>query len=81
MDVPLRNMEVPVIHRWHPAHTLRPLVDPQQARQVLGALNLLIAMSGRQTCLGIILQQARSEVASLLHSEEEARRLRSENAA
>ncbi len=49
-----------------------PLVDPQQARQLIGALGLLIALCGNRSCLGVILQQARSEIASLLHSEEQA---------
>jgi hypothetical protein len=49
------------------------LVNPLQARQVIGALGLLIALCGDRSCLGIILQQARSEIASLLHSEEQAR--------
>jgi hypothetical protein len=30
-------------------------------------------LCGNRSCLGIILQQARSEIASLLHSEEQAR--------
>jgi hypothetical protein len=49
----------------------RRLVDPHQARYVYGALGLLIAVVGNCSCLGIILQQARSEVASLLRSEEQ----------
>jgi len=57
------------------------LVNPGQARQVLGALGLLIALCGNRSCIGIILQQARSEIASLLHSEEQAGRLDSSHAA
>jgi hypothetical protein len=50
----------------------KQLLDPHQGRYVLGALGLLIAVVGQQSCLGIILQQARSEVASLLRSQEQA---------
>ena len=47
------------------------LLDPTQARSIAGVLALLIAMVGARSSLGIILQQARSEVLSLLHSQEE----------
>jgi len=46
------------------------LLDPQQARYVAGVLGMLIAVVGQRTCLGIVLQQARSEITSLLRSEE-----------
>jgi hypothetical protein len=57
------------------------LVNPQQAHQVMGALGLLIALCGNRSCLGIILQQARCEVASLLRSDEQARQLHETSAA
>jgi hypothetical protein len=47
------------------------LLDPKQARSIAGVLGMLIAMVGSRSSLGIILQQARSEVLSLLHSQEE----------
>ncbi|HEV3146924.1 MAG TPA: hypothetical protein VGZ47_23755 [Gemmataceae bacterium] len=47
------------------------LLDPKQARSIAGVLALLIAVVGPRSSLGIILQQARSEVLSLLHSQEE----------
>jgi hypothetical protein len=47
------------------------LLDPKQARSIAGVLALLIATVGPRTSLGIILQQARSEVLSLLHSQED----------
>jgi hypothetical protein len=53
------------------------LLDPNQARMVAGVLALLIATVGRFSSLGIILQQARSEVQSLLHSQEEEDRRKS----
>jgi hypothetical protein len=53
----------------------QPLVNPQQARQVMGALGLLIALCGSRSCLGMILQQARCEVSSLLRSDAQAQRL------
>lgn len=46
------------------------LVDPRQARTVAGVLAMLIRMVGPYTSLGIVLQQARSEVMSLVDSEE-----------
>jgi hypothetical protein len=46
------------------------LVDPRQARTVAGVLAMLIRMVGPYSSLGIVLQQARSEVISLVDSEE-----------
>jgi hypothetical protein len=66
-------MEVPMVNRLPQSY--QSLVNPKQAQQVLGALGLLIALCGHRSCMGIILQQARSEIASLLRSDEEARRL------
>ena len=51
------------------------LVDPRQARTVAGVLGVLIRMVGPCTSLGIVLQQARSEIVSLVQSEEAAERL------
>jgi hypothetical protein len=65
-------MEVPMVNRLPLSY--QALVNQKHARQVLGALGLLIALCGNRSCLGIILQQARSEIASLLRSDEEARR-------
>lgn len=48
------------------------LVDARQARTVAGVLAMLIRMVGPYTSLGIVLQQARSEVMSLVDSEEAA---------
>ena len=74
MDGPIgRNMEVPVDNRL--PTTSQPLVDPQQARQVMGALGLLIALCGIRSCLGMILQQACCEVSSLLWSAAQTQRL------
>jgi len=47
------------------------LVDSRQARAVAGVLGMLIRMVGAYSSLGIILQQARSEIVSLVRSEEE----------
>jgi len=46
------------------------LLDADQAKYVLGALSMLIAMVGARSCLGVVLQQARSEIGSLLRSDE-----------
>lgn len=45
------------------------LVNTRHALQVLGVLSLMIKTVSPETSLGIILQQARSEVASLLQSQ------------
>jgi hypothetical protein len=47
------------------------LVDSRQARAVVGVLGMLIRMVGAYSSLGIILQQARSEIVSLARSQEE----------
>ncbi len=52
-----------------PAESKR-LLDPHQARYVTGVLGMLIAVVGHRSCLGIVLQQARSEIISLLRSED-----------
>ena len=62
-----------MIAPYQPASDHR-LVNPGHARTVVGVLGLLIRTVGPHTSLGIVLQQARSEVASLLQSEEEASR-------
>ncbi len=57
------------------------LVNPGHARTVMGVLGLLIRTVGPCSSLGIVLSQARSEVGSLLQSEEAATRPRSRHAA
>ena len=57
------------------------LVNPNQARAVLGVLGLLIRTVGPCSSLGIVLQQAQNEVASLLQSEEDASRPQTRHAA
>ena len=53
------------------------LVDSRQARVVVGVLGLLIKMVGACSSLGIVLQQARSEIVSLVNSQEQGNRPRS----
>jgi hypothetical protein len=48
------------------------LIDSRQARAVVGVLSMLIRMVGAYSSLGIILQQARSEIVSLARSGEES---------
>jgi hypothetical protein len=43
-----------------------PLVNAAHARWVVGVLNMLIAVVGRTSLLGLILRQTRSEIASLV---------------
>ena len=50
------------------------LVDQGHARTVVGVLGLLIRMVGPCTSLGIVLQQARSEIVSLVESEKRSDR-------
>ena len=40
--------------------------NPAQARWLLGVLAMLTAVVGPRSCLGVILAQARGEIASLL---------------
>jgi hypothetical protein len=69
-----------MIAKFEPASEHR-LLDPKQARSFAGVLAVLTALAGPKTSLGIILQQARSEILSLLHSQEEEERQGSERRA
>jgi hypothetical protein len=48
------------------------LFDPRHARWLLGVLGTLIAVVGADNLLGVILRQARSEIASLIDAEPNA---------
>src|SRR5438067_12303363 len=65
LGVPLGTWRFHMIASYQ-SSSEHPLVNPGQARTVLGVLGLLIRMVGPCSSLGIVLQQARSEVASLL---------------
>jgi hypothetical protein len=45
------------------------LIDEKNAQLVLGVLSFLVRLVGPYTSIGVILQQARSEVASLVRSQ------------
>jgi hypothetical protein len=62
-------MEVPMKFA-QPSQSESRLVDSREARTVVGVLGMLIRMVGPCSSLGIVLQQARSEIVSLLQSEE-----------
>jgi hypothetical protein len=47
-------------------------IDAAQARRALGVLSSLAREAGQDSTLGLILQLARCEIASLLESEEAA---------
>lgn len=47
------------------------LVDEKNAQLVIGVLGFLIRMAGPYTSIGVILQQARSEIVSLLRSQQQ----------
>jgi hypothetical protein len=44
-----------------------------QAKWVMGVLSMLIAVVGRESLLGLILRQTRSEIASIVRNEEPER--------
>jgi hypothetical protein len=46
-----------------------PFFNLSHARWVVGVLNMLIAVVGRDSLLGLILRQARSEITSVIHDE------------
>jgi hypothetical protein len=46
------------------------LCDLRHARWLIGVLEMLIRVVGRQSLLGIILQQSRCEIISLVRDEE-----------
>jgi hypothetical protein len=64
-------MEVPM-NATQQSQTDTRLVDSREARTVVGVLGMLIRMVGPCSSLGIVLQQARSEIVSLVQSEENA---------
>ncbi len=45
------------------------LVDEKNAQLVVGVLGFLIRLAGPYSSIGVILQQARSEIVSLLRSQ------------
>jgi hypothetical protein len=46
-----------------------PFLNVPHARWVIGVLNMLIAVVGRDTLLGLLLRQTRSEIASIVREE------------
>jgi hypothetical protein len=65
--------------RTKPFHEETPFFSLPQARWVLGVLSMLIAVVGRDSLLGLILRQSRSEIASLVRQEGPARAAHPEN--
>jgi hypothetical protein len=47
-----------------------PFFNVSQAKWVVGVLSMLIAVVGRDSLLGLLLRQARSEINSLVREEE-----------
>jgi hypothetical protein len=60
-------------------HDEAPFFSVPQARWVLGVLSMLIAVVGRDSLLGLILRQTRSEIAGLVRDEGPARAAHPEN--
>lgn len=48
------------------------LVDEKNAQLVIGVLGFLIRLAGPYSSIGVILQQARSEITSLVRSQQQA---------
>jgi hypothetical protein len=55
--------------RPNPSANAAPFFNLGHARWVVGVLNMLIAVVGRDSLLGLILRQTRSEIASVIHDE------------
>ncbi len=56
--------------RMHPSPEEASFFNLSQAKWVVGVLSMLIAVVGKDSLLGLILRQARSEIASIVHDEE-----------
>jgi hypothetical protein len=61
-----RNKEVPDMARTKLSPEQLPFLNVSHARWVIGVLNLLVAVVGRDTLLGLLLRQTRSEIASVI---------------
>jgi hypothetical protein len=49
-----------------------PFFNLAQAKWVVGVLNMLVAVVGRDSLLGLLLRQTRSEINSVIRDEEPA---------
>jgi len=56
--------------RENPSSVQAPFFNLPHARWVIGVLRMLIAVVGRDSLLGLILRQARSEITSVVREEE-----------
>jgi hypothetical protein len=65
-------MEVPTMARMNPSHEEPCFFSLPQAKWVVGVLSMLIAVVGKESLLGLILRQTRSEIVSILRDEEPA---------
>lgn len=50
------------------------LIDPAQAQEIINVLGALIEAIGKDTAAAVVLQQARTEIASLAASEQMSHR-------
>ena len=55
--------------RVHPSSAQAPFFNLAHANWVVGVLKMLIAVVGRDSLLGLILRQTRSEITSLVREE------------
>jgi uncharacterized membrane protein len=56
--------------RVHPSSEDASFFSLSQAKWVIGVLGMLIAVVGRDSLLGLILRQTRSEITSIVRDEE-----------
>ena len=56
--------------RMNPSREEPSFFSLRQAKWVVGVLSMLIAVVGRDSLLGLILRQTRSEIVSILRDEE-----------
>jgi hypothetical protein len=55
--------------RLNPSADAAPFFNLSHARWVVGVLNMLIAVVGRDSLLGLILRQTRTEITSVINDE------------
>jgi hypothetical protein len=60
-----------MVARMHTSMDEVPFLNLRHARWALGVLKLIIAVAGEETLVGLIVRQARSELASVLRDEQQ----------
>jgi hypothetical protein len=65
-----RNMEVPIMMRMLAPDEDVEVFNLPLARWTVGVLGMIIAVVGKETLLGLILRQTRTEIACLIRDEQ-----------